>query len=139
MDELDTIKTAIINGKEVLYDACSINVAPDCEFYKKLGWKWLGAGYIYSINGIMQEGVTEVLGFWKKKKKPGPAIKPEHKRSFTKSLSLPAKLKGFFEFCAEELGSGHSEVVVEALLEHPAWEKFCEFKQEKDKNENRTN
>lgn len=63
-------RIAMIDGKQVEYDFC-------CEYdevaSKELlgfypGYEYLGTGYIYSIDGVLQKGSKNyMLHFWKRK------------------------------------------------------------------------
>lgn len=58
-----TKTTALIEGKEVLYDACGENRT---GFYDEKYWRYIGSGTIYKINSIEQT-FTETIHFWRKK------------------------------------------------------------------------
>lgn len=56
------VRVAMIDGKEVQYDVCTStrsSIGPEIK------WHYLGVGYIYSINGIVQGyGPDDVMHFW---------------------------------------------------------------------------
>lgn len=57
---------AMIDNQQVKYDACDKQYP--CTYYPPENWEYLGAGYIYSINGIVQSSNPEnVMHFWKHK------------------------------------------------------------------------
>jgi len=46
------VKIAMIDGKEVVYDACGKNKERAIEFYSNM--EYIGEGYIYRIGGTIQ-------------------------------------------------------------------------------------
>lgn len=56
------VRVAMIDGKEVQYDVCT---STRSSIGPEINWHYLGAGYIYSINGIVQGyGPDDVMHFW---------------------------------------------------------------------------
>lgn len=59
----ETIKIAMIGGKEMEYDICTSKYPSEFDYTKD--FTYIGAGYIYSINGIVQRyGPDDVMHFW---------------------------------------------------------------------------
>lgn len=56
------IRIAMIDGKEMQYDVCT---STRSSIGPEINWHYLGTGYIYSINGIVQGyGPDDVMHFW---------------------------------------------------------------------------
>jgi len=65
-DEIPGHKTkfvAMIDGKHVEYDMCSYDPAPDYDAYRLA--TYLGVGYVYSVNGIVQSREQRRYHFWR--------------------------------------------------------------------------
>lgn len=59
---MEPIRVAMIDGKEVQYDVCT---STRSSIGPEINWHYLGTGYVYSINGIMQGyGPDDVMHFW---------------------------------------------------------------------------
>lgn len=61
----DHITVAQIGGKNVSYDVCCDNRETYRWQEENTGWRYLGKGVIWSINGASQNS-KRVLHFWKK-------------------------------------------------------------------------
>ncbi len=66
-EELETV--ASIDGKLLPYDCCANNQEAEKTSYGCLKLKYLGKGFIYSIDGVVQHyaGTPEMLHFWAKR------------------------------------------------------------------------
>ena len=58
-----TIRVCLIDNKEKNYHACSLDINVYLKQEKNMGWKYIGSGRIYKIDGVPQNS-KDTHHFW---------------------------------------------------------------------------